>query len=572
MAGILRESCLEIIDKTYEAINSSLDGKNVDSNIWLKDLSARMERINRLRKKKDYLETIKCLDRDGLQEYFNLVGRMARELRLPIYRCFVDMEIAEEQELLTLYANGVVHERGKSIEIDQGMRIRFRLESKNQDAKQRVEVEWDKKRKGKGEQEGFYEALNDIKNMVDTDSLDREFAFEQVGEYKVSSAVYKYMKKSLIKKIKTLAQAYECTVIVNEGEELYEGMEFKDKLWEALSAVDWKGVVQDSMFDVTSQLPIMVGTIVLLSGVLIAISMSPIGWLAPMVGTAMQVFGLSGAVEDVARGIYMFTDAILRIRDAKSKAGMSQATRHLEESFRQVAPSLMLDVLLFLGGKRVAGNPSDSDLVREVPRARAKSKPQALSRRTPEAGVSVGSGDGMETNLLDNMGKFSDDVLENNYQVYVNRKISRGQLPKERLEWKQVSEYWTKESPIARGNNFNKRVREADIYDYHEVYLENGKRLDSYDSDAEEIISRKATNLDKIIEETYRGYLSEFSQKYSEGTRIRSNAYPELDGQELKGQYILEVPASNADISNIDYYKQIAAEYNVILRFTEEME
>ena len=115
-------------------------------------------------------------------------------------------------------------------------------------------------------------------------------------------------------------------------------------------------------------------------------------------------------------------------------------------------------------------------------------------------------------------------------------------------------------------------MREADIYDYHEVYLENGKRLDSYDSDAEEIISRKATNLDKIIEETYRGYLSEFSQKYSEGTRIRSNAYPELDGQELKGQYILEVPASNADISNIDYYKQIAAEYDVILRFTEEME
>ena len=77
----------------------------------------------------------------------------------------------------------------------------------------------------------------------------------------------------------------------------------------------------------------------------------------------------------------------------------------------------------------MAKNPPDSDLVREVPRAKAKSKPQALPRRTPEAGASVGSGDGMETNLLDNMGKFSDDVLENNYQVYVNRKISRGQLP-----------------------------------------------------------------------------------------------------------------------------------------------
>lgn len=46
---------------------------------------------------------------------------------------------------------------------------------------------------------------------------------------------------------------------------------------------------------------------------------------------------------------------------------MSQATRHLEESFRQVAPSLMLDVLLFLGGKRVAGNPTGSDFVREAP-------------------------------------------------------------------------------------------------------------------------------------------------------------------------------------------------------------
>lgn len=179
---------------------------------------------------------------------------------------------------------------------------------------------------------------------------------------------------------------------------------------------------------------------------------------------------------------------------------------------------------------------------------------------------------GLDANLLDDMGKFTDDALENNYQAYVNRKISKGQTPKDRLEWKKASDYWTKESPVARGNNFNKTVREADIYDYHEVYLENGKRLDSYDPDAGEIISRKATDLDKITEETYRGYLSEFSQKYSEGTKIRSNAYPELDGQELKGQYILEIPASNADISNIDYYKQIAAEYDVILRFTEEVQ
>ncbi len=76
----------------------------------------------------------------------------------------------------------------------------------------------------------------------------------------------------------------------------------------------------------------------------------------------------------------------------------------------------------------------------------------------------------------------------------------------------KASDYWTKESPVARGNNFNKTVREADIYDYYEVYLENGKRLVSYDPGAGEIISRKAADLDKITEETYRGYLSEFSQ------------------------------------------------------------
>ena len=172
--------------------------------------------------------------------------------------------------------------------------------------------------------------------------------------------------------------------------------------------------------------------------------------------------------------------------------------------------------------------------------------------------------------LLDNSGKFIDDTLENNYQTYIKRKISKGKIPKDRLEWKQVSEYWTKESPVARGNKFNKTVREADIYDYHEIYLENGKRLDSYDPYNGEIISRKATDLDKISEETYRKYLSEFSSKYSEGTKIRSNAYPELDGQELKGHYILEIPASNANIVNIAQFKKIAAEYGVILRFTEE--
>ena len=101
--------------------------------------------------------------------------------------------------------------------------------------------------------------------------------------------------------------------------------------------------------------------------------------------------------------------------------------------------------------------------------------------------------------------------------------------------------------------------------------MANGKRLDSYDPVSGEIISRKATDLDKITESTYRGYLSEINEKYSVGTVIRSDKYPQLDGLKLEGQYILEIPASNATISNIQHYKDIANEYGVILRFTEEI-
>ena len=176
-----------------------------------------------------------------------------------------------------------------------------------------------------------------------------------------------------------------------------------------------------------------------------------------------------------------------------------------------------------------------------------------------------------KANLLDKNGEFSDVKIESDYQKYIKRKKQKGETPRDRLDWKEQSDYWRNESPIARGNNYNKIVRNSNIYPYHEIHLENGKRLDSYDMLAGEIISRKATDLDKISEDTFRKYLSEFKEKYSKGTKIRSNTYPQLDGMELNGQYILEIPATNAMLSDIDYYKKIAEEYDVILRFTEEI-
>lgn len=293
--------------------------------------------------------------------------------------------------------------------------------------------------------------------------------------------------------------------------------------------------------------------------------------LASTVGTTAAMFYAGGEsaqmTDDVTGGSRSIRNLeykeMLARGFGKEEADEIQTKKELGEDIGNIVTGGAIGALGYGTGKAVSR-------LKEV----TSLKPEKLQPETENViiGENGGSKGGSDANLLDDMGKFTDDALENNYQAYVNRKISKGQTPKDRLEWKKASDYWTKESPVARGNNFNKTVREADIYDYHEVYLENGKRLDSYNPDAGEIISRKATDLDKITEETYRGYLSEFSQKYSEGTKIRSNAYPELDGQELKGQYILEIPASNADISNIDYYKQIAAEYDVILRFTEEVQ
>ena len=224
---------------------------------------------------------------------------------------------------------------------------------------------------------------------------------------------------------------------------------------------------------------------------------------------------------------------------------MKQASALFTKAFKYVGPNLLMDILMFFGGKAIK-NVKGGNKIEAVKQNKQNNK------------------------LFDKFGKFKNQTFENNYQEYIKRKTKKGQIPRGRLEWKEASDYWTENSPIARGNKFNRKVQNSESYTYHEIYLKNGKRLDSYDPDLGEIVSRKATDLDKITEETYREYLNEFSQKYSRGTKIRSNAYPELDGKILEGQYILEIPSTNANIPNIEYFKDIAKEYDVILRFTEE--
>ena len=502
------------------------------------------------------LDSLSRIDDEGINELFLLSQQIAELYHLNVQRDEKTSEEAMEQEapqisnkldgktdLFTLFVNEVSQEIGNVIHIDEGMRITFRLDSLDKNAK--YKTDWATKKESGTEEKSFYSLVSLIKNTADDDSMDREMTFEELGEYTVSAKVYKVMKQSLFASMKELVRDYEFKVVVDESDDLYATMDFRDKLFKALKDVNWKEVASASAEEVLRTLPVAVGTIILLSGVLIAISMTPVGLLTPMVGAAMQYFGVANGIKDILAGLYLFTDAVIQVKEAKSSGAMKQASALFTKAFKYVGPNLLMDILMFFGGKAIK-------------HVKGGNKIEAVKQNK------------QNNKLFDKFGKFKNQTFENNYQEYIKRKTKKGQIPRGRLEWKEASDYWTENSPIARGNKFNRKVQNSESYTYHEIYLKNGKRLDSYDPDLGEIVSRKATDLDKITEETYRGYLNEFSQKYSRGTKIRSNAYPELDGKILEGQYILEIPSTNANIPNIEYFKDIAKEYDVILRFTEE--
>ena len=132
---------------------------------------------------------------------------------------------------------------------------------------------------------------------------------------------------------------------------------------------------------------------------------------------------------------------------------------------------------------------------------------------------------------------------------------------------KNLSNEFEGEVPV-----FNKE--RAKLYSFNEVYLEAPKketkvagdspakhkyvRLDSYDPQTGEIVSRKYTQLSEVSEETAIRYLKELSDKYSPGsiiadvpsnkTGLNKDIFKANNGNILKGQMILEVPVQKADI------------------------
>ena len=118
--------------------------------------------------------------------------------------------------------------------------------------------------------------------------------------------------------------------------------------------------------------------------------------------------------------------------------------------------------------------------------------------------------------LLNSGGTFADKALEDRYQAYVARKSTvPGSKIRERADWKIESDFWTTDSPMARGNAFDRSVEQRGLYRYNQVNLEDGLRLNSYVTRGKgEIISRKASDFDIIKSSTFEGYLKELKTKY----------------------------------------------------------
>jgi hypothetical protein len=119
------------------------------------------------------------------------------------------------------------------------------------------------------------------------------------------------------------------------------------------------------------------------------------------------------------------------------------------------------------------------------------------------------------------------------------------------------------------------------------VNLVDGTRLDSYEHDGHpERISRKATDFLAISDAEFTAYVKEIDLKYPRGKKIRSDKYRDLDGERLRGDAVLEVPAENLSPTDPSVardakkmkeladrrarFEQIAADAGVELRYTAE--
>ena len=94
-------------------------------------------------------------------------------------------------------------------------------------------------------------------------------------------------------------------------------------------------------------------------------------------------------------------------------------------------------------------------------------------------------------------------------------------------------------------------------------------RLDTYDEEAREILSRKYAQLWAINERTAKRYIDEFATKYRPGTMIAdvpSSRLRLLNGKRLDGQMVLEIPVQTAEVPREIVEYGLGREPQVIIR------
>ena len=148
---------------------------------------------------------------------------------------------------------------------------------------------------------------------------------------------------------------------------------------------------------------------------------------------------------------------------------------------------------------------------------------------------------------IDN-GDFDKEIVEGLTNEANDIAIKKGR----KLSWEEVK------ALFKRGNDFNKKGRLLYKDRFCEIHLGNGKRLDTY-IPGEKIISRKATDIDNITEQTWRNYCNELVSKYKVGTPVKSMKLP--NEAPLNGKYYLEIPSTNNSAQKIQQFKNIAKEY-----------
>ena len=119
-------------------------------------------------------------------------------------------------------------------------------------------------------------------------------------------------------------------------------------------------------------------------------------------------------------------------------------------------------------------------------------------------------------------------------------------------------------------------------YDYHQVRVDvvvevKGKEvikqyfLDSY-QEGISIVSRKATDFNKIQPKTFEGYCKELLNKYPVGAKITTakDGYESIINKTLQGTPTIEVPKINELSPRLKEFQAISDKYKIKLVFEAE--